>query len=122
MKRTWPDINGLAVIAFIVATIRGFWRKHQAPPSRSGKVLPFTGYSAVGDPERESILTQGQKQAGELAAKVTTDGQRVDGEVSVQAQGQSWAAKLWARVTAQREHKPDVAAGVEFQKRWFGGW
>jgi hypothetical protein len=69
-----------------------------------------------------SLLEQGQKQAGELAAKVTTDGDRLDGEVSVTAHGPSWAAKLWARVTAREAAKPDVAAGVEFQKRWFGGW
>lgn len=109
MKRTWPDINGLAVIAFIVATVRGFWGKNQAPPKPAAKVLPFA---------QGSLLDQGKQQAGELAAKVTTDGQRVDGEVSVQAKGQSWAAKLWARVTAAKETKPNVSAGVEFDKRF----
>jgi hypothetical protein len=65
-----------------------------------------------------SILDQGQQQAGELAATVTTDGQRVDGELSVTAQGQSWAARLWAKVTAQKQAKPDVSAGVEITKRF----
>jgi hypothetical protein len=69
-----------------------------------------------------SLLEQGQKQAGELAATVTTDGKRVDGEVSVTAQGQSWAAKLWAKVIAREQAKPDVSAGIEVTKRWFGGW
>jgi hypothetical protein len=82
------------------------WRR-QKPPLPA-KVLPFKG----------TLLEQGQQQAGELAAKVTTDGQRVDGEVSVTAQGQSWAAKVWARVTGQRQAKPDVSAGVEVSKRW----
>ena len=58
------------------------------------------------------------KKAGELAAKATTDGQRVDGEVSVMASGQSWAARFWARVTAKRGAKPDTSAGVDFTKRW----
>jgi hypothetical protein len=75
---------------------------------RPHKVLPFKG----------TLLEQGQQQAGELAAKVTTDGQRVDGELSVTAQGQSWAAKVWARVTGQRQAKPDVSAGIDFTKRW----
>ena len=69
-----------------------------------------------------SLREQGQQQARELAAKVTTDGQRVDGDVSVTMRRRSWAAKLWARVTAREAAKPDVAAGVEFQKRFFGGW
>jgi hypothetical protein len=81
------------------------WRR-QKPPA--AKVLPFKG----------SLLEQGQQQAGELAATVTTDGQRVDGEVSVTAQGQSWAAKIWAKVTAQKQAKPDVSAGVEISKRF----
>jgi hypothetical protein len=82
-----------------------WWRS--AKPN-AGKILPFTG----------SLLEQGQQQAGELAATVTTDGQRVDGQVSVTAQGQSWAAKLWAKVTAQKQAKPYVSAGVEISKRF----
>jgi hypothetical protein len=81
------------------------WRRQKPAPA---KILPFTG----------SLLEQGQQQAGELAATVTTDGQRVDGQVSVTAQGQSWAAKLWAKVTAQKQAKPDVSAGVEISKRF----
>jgi hypothetical protein len=81
------------------------WRRQKPAPA---KILPFTG----------SLLEQGQQQAGELAATVTTDGQRVDGQVSVTAQGQSWAAKLWAKVTAQKQAKPDVSAGVEITKSW----
>jgi hypothetical protein len=70
----------------------------------------------------DSLLEQGKQHAGELAAKVTTDGEQVDGELSATAGGESWSAKLWAKVTAYREAKPDVSAGVEFQKRWFGQW
>jgi hypothetical protein len=66
-----------------------------------------------------SLLESGQKHAGELAAKATTDGKRVDGEVSVSAGGPSWSAKVWAKLTARREAKPDVSAGVEVTKRWF---
>ena len=69
-----------------------------------------------------SILDQGKQQAGELGAKVTTDGKHVDGEVSLTARGQSWAAKLWAKVVAREQAKPNVTAGVEVTKRWFGGW
>jgi hypothetical protein len=72
--------------------------------------------------DQPSILDQARAQAGELAAKVTTDGHRVDGEVSVSARGASWAAKLWAKVVAREQVKPNVSAGVEVTKRWFGGW
>jgi hypothetical protein len=72
--------------------------------------------------DQPSILDQGKAQAGELAAKVTTDGHRVDGEVSVSAGGASWAAKIWAKVVAREQAKPDVSAGIDVTKRWFGGW
>jgi hypothetical protein len=148
-KRHWPDLNDLARIAAGVWAVIYFWRKDKReggwnPPA---KVLPFKGepltcvkrgcadmalptsiYCAGHLPPAMvhngpgTILKQAEKQVGELAAKVTTDGERVDGEVSVTAQGQSWAAKLWAKVIAREQAKPDVSAGVEISKRWFGGW
>ena len=69
-----------------------------------------------------SILEQGKQQAGEIGAKVTTDGQSVTGEASAKVQGPSWWVRFVARVLAQRDKTPDVQAEVEFQKRWFGGW
>jgi hypothetical protein len=97
LRHVWlrPEHVGASVI----------WRR-QKPPA--AKVLPFKG----------TLLEQGQQQAGELAATVTTDGQRVDGQLSVSAQGQSWAARMWAKVTARREAKPEMAAGVEVSKRF----
>jgi hypothetical protein len=70
------------------------------------------------DPESFAILDAGRKRAGELAATATTDGQRVDGEVSMSATGGGWWAKAWAKVTARRTAKPDVSAGIEVSKRW----
>ena len=70
------------------------------------------------DPESFAILDAGRKRAGELAATATTDGQRVDGEVSVSATGGGWWAKAWAKVTARKATKPDLSAGVEVTKRW----
>jgi hypothetical protein len=69
-----------------------------------------------------SLLEQGQAQAGELAAKVTTDGQKVNGEASVKVGGASWWVRFVGRILAERDKKPDVQAEVEFSKRWFGGW
>jgi hypothetical protein len=97
-------VAALAAVPMVVTWINWLCE----PQPTTAKILPFTG----------SLLEQGQQQAGELAAKVTTDGHRVDGELSVTAQGQSWAAKVWARVTGQRQAKPDVSAGVEISKSW----
>jgi hypothetical protein len=72
--------------------------------------------------DQPSILDQARAQAGELAAKVVTDGESVSGEASISAQGTSWAARLWAKVVAREQVKPNVSAGVEVTKRWFGGW
>jgi hypothetical protein len=118
-RRHWPDVNDFAIVAGAIALVRWIIRRDKReggwnPPK--AKILPFIIN------EQDSILKQGQQQAGELAATITTDGERVDGEVSLTAGGQSWLAKFWAKVTAREQAKPDVSAGVEFQKRWFGGW
>lgn len=65
-----------------------------------------------------SILEQGQEKAGALAATVTTDGERVDGQVTAAARGHGWWLQAWAKVTASRRAKPTASAGVEFQARW----
>ena len=114
-KPTWRiSINDLAIIGFIVATIKTFWGKNMGPKT----ARPFGGRSAFAHPDRGSLLQQGQQQAGELAATVVTDGESVVGEASVSSHGASWAAKLWAKVTAQRTAKPDVSAGIDVTKRW----
>ncbi len=70
------------------------------------------------DPESASLLEQAHRKAGELAVKVAATESRADGEVSVQASGQSWAARAWARLTAKRDAKPEWAAGAEGSVRW----
>ena len=84
----------------------------------SSRRCGWSGGCVVIDPESFAILESGRKRAGELAAKATTDGQRVDGEVSVSATGGGWWAKAWAKVTARKATKPDLSAGVEVTKRW----
>jgi hypothetical protein len=72
------------------------------------------------DPESASLLVQAQREAqrqGETAAKATTDGQRVDAELSM-SHGGGWMARAWAKLTAKKDAKPDVSGGVEVSKRW----
>lgn len=77
----------------------------------------------MSDHDLPSILASGERQANELAVKVSTpDGQTAAGEVSVTAGGESWWFKLWAKATAGRGQKTQGSAGAEFSKRWFGSW
>jgi hypothetical protein len=73
------------------------------------------------DPESASLLVQAQaaaKREAELAAKATATPERVDGEVSFGGHGPSWSARVWAKLTARRDAKPDYSVGVEGVKRW----
>ena len=69
----------------------------------------------------DSILSAGleaAKREAELTAKATATPERVDGEVSFGGHGPSWSARVWAKLTARRDAKPDYSVGVEGVKRW----
>lgn len=69
----------------------------------------------------DSILSAGleaAKREAELTAKATATEDRAEGEVSFTGSGPSWAARVWAKIAARRQAKPDLSAGVEVSKRW----
>lgn len=75
------------------------------------------------DPETTSILEQAQRRANELA--VTADATETQGEaaVSLSASGKTWTLKWWAKVRSKwATPKPEASTGVEYTRRWFGGW
>ena len=83
------------------------------------------------DPESTSLLRQAEAatiqeslkvQPNGLDYGVTTDGQRVEGEVGVSHASDRWWVRAWAKVTARRGGKPQSGAGVQGGIRWFGGW
>ena len=70
-----------------------------------------------------SILDQGQQQAEQLAVKVTSpDGKQVDGEASLTTGGESWWFTVFGRFSFKRGTQTQKSGGVEFTKRFFGGW
>lgn len=76
---------------------------------------------AMIDPDTRSILVQAQTRArreAELVAKAETDGRTVRAEGALEAGGPSWAARVWAAITATRDTRPTGAVGVEVRKRW----
>lgn len=77
------------------------------------------------DPESTTILQQAEALAkaegNRLGVSVTTDGQRVDGTLSVSHSSDHWWMRLWAIVTGRRGEKPKVTAGVQGGVRWLRG-
>jgi hypothetical protein len=61
------------------------------------------------------------KRHGQVDATVAGDAGTVSGDVGLTAAGPTWAARVWAKVTAAKDAKPDTSYGATFTKRWFLG-
>lgn len=80
---------------------------------------PHRAVVSVTDKEHTSLLAQAERQAGELAVRVSSpDTKSVEGEVSVSHTGGGWIVRGWAKVKAMAGAKPQASAGIEASKRW----